>query len=874
MIFFRKPHVFITLLCLILFSQVVSRGAEDNFHQVRHVLLLNSYHERMTWVENIVKSVEEVLQPDKNNLSLHIENMDSKLFFSPEYFAIFRDYLRVKYQDIDFSLILSSDNNGYDFLRTHRDTLFPDVPVSFCGVNDFEQSQLIGLEHFTGAAEIFSARQTADIALKIHPKTTEIFIINDYLKTGRAWARDIDLKLKGISPKVRIRHSDNLSFAKLQEEISNLSSTTVVLLGVYFADRDGLYFTYEKIGALISEVSQVPVYCLLEFNIGQGVVGGRVISGAYQGKAMAEIGMAILDGEEVESLPVRIEGNNRYVFDYIQLERFGIDESLLPPDSLILNRPYSFYQEHKSQVWMVICFIITLLATICRLIVNIQQRKHAEIALQGSEKRFRQLANATWEAIVVHDDGIFFHGNDPFYSLFGYKPDELHGRHILPLIIQSEQIGEVSRRVQNNILEPYESVGLNASGQAFPIEIRVREMEYEGRDVRMAAIRDLSGRKHMEQRMAQSQKLEAMGTLAGGIAHDFNNILSAIIGYCELSLMSCEKNTKISENLGEILMAGNRAKELVQQILTFARKSDAEKAPIQVSLVVLEVLKLLRASFPASIEIEKRINSNAAVLADTTKIHQILMNLCTNGAKAMKDGGVLTVTLDAVDLDQNFVSQHFGVVTGQYLQLTVADTGVGIPPEIKNKIFDPFFTTQKKGEGTGLGLSVVHGIVQDCKGLTTVDSEPGKGCEFNVYLPIIDAANSNSTNITELLPVGNERILLVDDEQILVNMMSEVLTNLGYEVSGFINSIDALHVFSKNPDRFDLVITDMTMPLMTGENLAAEMLKIRPDLPIILSTGYTEQITEAEVLQKGIKSFVMKPVVMSTLAKTIREVLS
>jgi two-component system, cell cycle sensor histidine kinase and response regulator CckA len=859
-------------LCLLLPLCPTSWSGTIDTH--RNVLLLNSYNQKMTWVKDIVQGVDDILEPEQNNLTLHIENMDSKVFFSDDYFAVFRKYLQVKYKETPFALILVSDNNAYDFMRTHRDTLFPGVPVSFCGVNNFEQSQLAGLEDFTGVAELFSARKTIELALKIHPDTTEIFIINDYLKTGRAWTKDIDKDLQGLPDKIRIRHSDNLPFKELQDEISQLPRTTLVLLGVYYADRNGLYFTYEHTGKLLSEASNVPVYCLLEFNLGSGIVGGNVISGYYQGKIMGEIGKKILAGGDADLIPVVLEGCNRNVFDYTQLERFKIDISLLPKNSVIINRPFSFYQAYKTQVWVVLFFISALLLTIVILIINIGRRKVAEKALQGSEVRFRQLANATWEAIVVHNKGNFFHGNDPFYSLFGYEKGELDNKQVLPIILAPESVDDVVKRVEQSILEPYETVAIRKNGEKFPIEIRVREMDYGGKDVRMAAIRDLSGRKRMEQRLFQSQKLEAIGTLAGGIAHDFNNILSAILGYCELASLEAVAGSNIKKYLGEMHKAGNRAKELVQQILTFARQSIDEQEPIQVSLVVAEALKLLRASLPTSIDIQQQLQSDAQVLSETTKIHQILMNLCTNAGKAMKDGGTLTVSLTEEELDQEFISRNLGYTIGYHVKLSVRDTGVGIPPEDLTKIFDPFFTTRPKEEGTGLGLSVVHGIVRDCHGFITVWSEPDKGSEFSVYLPVVDVAVSHQISLTDDLPKGNERILLVDDETMLVNMMCDLLSKLGYEVTGFTNALEALHAFSKSPENFDLVISDMTMPVMSGDTLATELLKIRSDIPIILNTGFSDKISESEALDKGIKRFIMKPVELSELAPAIREALS
>ena len=420
----KQPIVFWLLLVLLSPSVLVAADLD----QTRHILLLNSYDQRMTWVKDVVRGVEDILKPDDNNISLHVENMDSKLFYSQEYFDIFREYLQVKYRDTSFSLILSSDNHAYDFLRMYRDKLFPGIPVSICGVNNFQEEQIDSLTGFTGVAEILSARETVQLALQLHPNATELYVINDYLKTGRAWARDMDADLQEFADRLAIHHAANVSFEDLIKEIANLGPNALVLLGVYYSDRDGRYFTYERIGAMLSEASNVPVYCMLEFNIGSGIVGGNVISGYYQGKIMAQIGVQILLGVDPAALPVVTEDSNRYVFDYRQLARFNIHLASLPAGSVVMHRPYSFYEEYKVHVWVVSGFIVTLLATIMALITNITRRMKAEGALRLSEERFRQLADAGWEAIVLHEKGLMFQANDLFFEMFGFAPEDLQGK--------------------------------------------------------------------------------------------------------------------------------------------------------------------------------------------------------------------------------------------------------------------------------------------------------------------------------------------------------------------------------------------------------------------------------------------------------------
>lgn len=385
---------------------------------------------------------------------------------------------------------------------------------------------------------------------------------------------------------------------------------------------------------------------------------------------------------------------------------------------------------------------------------------------------------------------------------------------------------------------------------------------------------DVTETKKLQSQVQQSQKMESIGTLAGGIAHDFNNILSAVIGYTEIALDETDQDTSLYQNLEQVLKAGERARDLVQQILTFSRQTDQELKPIQVKVIIKEVLKLLRATLPATIEINMDISSESAVLADPTQIHQVLMNICTNAGHAMQEkGGTLGISLNNTELDSYFMAKHPEIKPGPYLQLTISDTGHGMLPEVLERIFDPFFTTKEKGEGTGMGLAVVHGIVKSHSGTITAYSDPGKGSTFNIYLPVIAEDPASAIRKKELLPTGTEHLLLVDDEEAIVNYEKQALESLGYRVVAKTSSIEALELFKAQKDRFDLVITDMTMPQMTGENLAKELMKIKPDIPVILCTGFSTKIDEKKAMAMGIRAFVLKPILKQKIARIIRAVL-
>ena len=396
----------------------------------------------------------------------------------------------------------------------------------------------------------------------------------------------------------------------------------------------------------------------------------------------------------------------------------------------------------------------------------------------------------------------------------------------------------------------------------------------DGRLVRLQIATDITELKRLEGQLQQSQKMEAIGTLAGGIAHDFNNILSAIIGYSELSLDEVAKGSDLSRNLVEIHTAAMRARDLVAQILTFARQANQDLKPLKVSIIANEVMKLLRSTLPATIEIQYRFDTQSLVMADPTQIHQIFMNLCTNAAHAMEDdGGRLDVYLTNHTFTKFDPGNPSGIEPGEYLKITITDTGKGIPEEIQPFIFEPYFTTKPPGEGTGLGLSVVHGIVKERGGDIKVESSANAGTTFTIYLPAIKSETAQRAPQSSDIQTGTERILFVDDERSITRMASQILERMGYTVTTFTGSMDALAYFRAAPNDFDLVITDMTMPQMTGDRLAAEVMKIRPELPVIICTGFSKKLSDEQVQALGIKAVAMKPIAREDLSKTVRKVL-
>jgi PAS domain S-box-containing protein len=520
---------------------------------------------------------------------------------------------------------------------------------------------------------------------------------------------------------------------------------------------------------------------------------------------------------------------------------------------------------------------------IAGLTYDITGKKRTEEALRDEREKYRILVDELPLGIALSDeDDRLFYLNSKFRDLFGYTLKEIPTRDVwfAKAYPEAEYRNTVvslwtkDRKKLKDKKTTMRTLNIVCKDGSEKI-VRVRSVKMKSGGY-VTIYEDVTEQKNLEFQLLQAQKMEAIGTLASGIAHDFNNILAAIMGYAELvQLYISPDQREASLGVENILKAGHRAKELVKQILAFSRQREQGLKPVKISIIVEEALKLLRATLPTTIEIRKKISvGHDLILADPIKIHQVLMNLCTNAHHAMQEtGGVLEVSLSDVVFDAESAAECSDLKPGAYVRLTIGDTGKGIDAGIMDRIFDPYFTTKEKGVGTGLGLSVVHGIAKNHGGSITVQSESGKGSSFHVFFPLIEGEEDFEVGSMEEIPRGNERILFVDDEELLADLGRRLLQHLGYDVCVRTSSIEALEAFRARPDRFDLVITDMAMPNMSGEILAKEIMKIRADVPIVLCTGYSELMTEGKAEKMGIRGFVMKPLVLRELAKIVRTAL-
>ncbi|MBU1456008.1 MAG: transporter substrate-binding domain-containing protein [Proteobacteria bacterium] len=683
-------------------------------------------------------------------------------------------------------------------------------------------------------------------------------------------------------------------FLRPGSDVNNILELEGKKIAVMEKDINGLNFikTSRQFG-VSCEIIKFPTHAA----VFESVKKGEVVAGvAPQHYGLRHAGDFGLIGSSIQFAPFSIyfatrKGEHLDLLKQIdsQLARWKLEENSYYNRRITHWMGARNYEKSIVPLWLlwtlVAVVVVSLVLFFNNRILSVRFRQQTR-ELDLSERQYRSLVESANTVILRWDStGMIVFLNRFGLELFGYTPEEIIGRHVMDTIVpETEGSGRDLSFMINDILEHPENYELNENenmcrdGRRVYIQWSNRAItDGSGRFKEMLSVgTDITQRRELERELFQAQKMEAIGTLAGGIAHDFNNILSVIIGNIELALLQKKSPEKFQSFLETAKKASQRASDLVNQILTFSRRPDVPKQPLHVSSIVKEALKMLRSTLPTTISIEQNIQTEGMVFSNPTQIHQVVMNLCTNAYHAMGEmGGKLTVNLSELCVTANtFVGLE--LEQGEYILLEVRDTGLGIDSECIKKIFEPYFTTKEKGKGTGLGLAVVHGIVKELKGDVRVSCEAGQGAVFQVYLP--KCREDIPFSVPELLEkdvslCGTETIMVVDDERDVRHYLEEVLRMHGYTVSCFANGRSAQEAFDRNPDLYQALVTDMTMPGITGEELSKNILRNHPGFPIILCTGYSQAMNREKADEIGVAAFLQKPVILKDLLKKVRQLL-
>ncbi|HPI94472.1 MAG TPA: Cache 3/Cache 2 fusion domain-containing protein [Deltaproteobacteria bacterium] len=681
-------------------------------------------------------------------------------------------------------------------------------------------------------------------------------------------------QMTGVAEKISLGDLDQVVDVRSRDEIGVLARTFNIMAKRLKETMEGLRRSEEKYRGIYENALE---------GLFQTTIDGRFLSA---NPAMAYI----LGYDSPEEMMAGITDIRQQL--YVDPEdRDAIISTILGHKSVV-GREVQFYRRDGGKIWISIsarmAFDVSGTPSFIEgFLTDISDRKHAENALAESRNYLDRIINSVADPLFVKDrQHRWVLLNNAMCKFMGHSREEILGKSDYDYFPQKE--ADVFRSKDEIVFATGEE-NINeeeitdARGVVHTVVTKkTLYTDEKGEKFIVAIIRDISERKKAEEekkklqdQLFQAQKMESMGTFAGGIAHDFNNILSAIIGYAELARDNINHSESVLDDLNEVLKAGDRARDLAKQILTFSRMTETEYSPIALRSVIDESLRMLRSVIPTTIEIRRDLADSGLIMSDPTQIHQVMMNLCTNAVHAMGEkGGLLEVSLHEVFIDGDSRGHDLDLIAGPYLRLSVRDTGQGMAPEVMEKMFEPYFTTKELGRGTGLGLALVHGITKSHGGSIRCTSAPGEGTTFEIFFPEIQSGK-RQTGLSEKedLPVGTERILYVDDEPVLAELARKMLGTLGYQVVAVTSSVDACELFGRDPEGFDLVITDMTMPGMTGDRLAQRLMEIRRDIPVILCTGYSEYISEEKARDIGVRKFIMKPLNMSVLATAVRKAL-
>ncbi|MDP6634727.1 MAG: ABC transporter substrate binding protein [Phycisphaerae bacterium] len=860
----------------------------------RHVLLLNSYHQGYIWSDNLVGGIRSAFDESDMDVELNIEYMDTKYHSLDEVIPNLLKLFQSKWVGHKFDVLICSDNHALDFLLKVRGDLFPDVPVVFCGVNNYDDSLIEGHDPITGVAEDLSQKETIELMLRLHPKTRNIAVVSDNTTTGLANMARLR-KVMGDFKSVKFIELENLTTPKLLDGLRSLPADTLIFHNAFYRDSLGNEYTVEEITSLIARNCDLPIYSTWDFVVNRNVVGGVVISGRSQGRHAANMALRIMGGESAADIPVLRTSPNVPMFSYNQLERLGIGESDLPEGSIIKNRPFSFYETYRTLIWSVVGVFAMMLLGIIVLVANIIKRKRAEVALVASEARFRALVEQAGDAIYLHDyDGRLVDVNKEACRSLGYTRAELLTMSVsdVDLDFTLEDDGRLWRDLSEKGPVVVERILTRKDRSTFPVDLCLGSIELGDKTLILTMARDITDRKQAEEerqtlqsQIQHTQKLESLGVLAGGIAHDFNNLLVGILGNSDLALMELSDSSPAKGHIREVRVASKRAADLTNQMLAYSGKGRFVVRGINLSSLVEEMGALLRVSISKKTVVEYDLDDDPGVIeGDVSQVRQVAMNLITNASDAIGEkSGVLTIRTGSLEADRAYLTETFlddNLPEGRYAFLEVQDTGDGMDADTQARLFDPFFTT--KFTGRGLGLAAVLGIVRGHRGAIKLDSAPGKGTTFRVLFPCSDRiqdADDSPDDVQdeglgrELIDAGQlvqrGNVLVIDDEETVRKLAEKVLQRIGFTVLTACDGRQGVALYAEHSDEIAVVLLDMTMPGLSGTEAFDRIREIRSDAKVILCSGYNQADAASCFVDQGLAGFLHKPFRVNELVARI-----
>ncbi len=913
---------------------------------VPRILILNSYNTGYDWWEEEMAGVNDVFSKAFPRVELYIEHLDAKKFPTKQHFPAEAGLLEAKYVNRRIDVIIAMDNAALQFALQYRQSISPGTPLVFCGINDYDPAMISGQSRITGVAEYHDFVGTLGLALQLHPNTHDVVVIHDYTDTGLAIRSELK-KMAPRYPEVKLRFIDEMP---LEETVSNLKSIapgSLVLMLSYTVEKGGRTFSHSEAARLVSSASPVPVYSVYAAQLGNGVVGGRMMKGQIQGQKAAELAVRIIRGEAPETLPVITGDLSHPMFDYRVLNRFGISHAKLPADTILINSPLSTFAINKNAVWSGSLFTIFCAVGLMVLALNIRKRRRLEVQLsskidqyqesqeelQATEEMLRAQVDeyvqsqdelqATEEMLreqigeyqITHDqlmateemlrvqleaveessqkfkavfehspitvaltslpDGAFSEVNQAFIGMFGYSREEAIGKTTVELGVwlhESYRNRFLKQLRDNGYVHNFETEMRRKNGEEFTVLFSGVLLEIAGKPSVLSAVMEITEQVRLQNQLHQSQKMDVVGQLAGGIAHDFNNMLAGIMAAAELLKIRMPSDEKNHKMVDTIIEATSRSADLTRELLTFSRKETAVANPVRINEVIAAVMSLLVRTIDKQIQLSARLDeSNPVIMGDQTQLQNALLNLGVNARDAMPQGGELLFATVTKVLDEVACrSLGISLQPGCYLEIAVSDTGVGMTKSVMEHIFEPFFTTKAVGKGTGLGLAAVYGTVLSHHGELNVQSEPGVGSVFKIYLPLIEEGKVPQAFNCEAVP-GSGGVLLVDDEELLRDVGHEMLEDLGYTVFLAENGEQALEVYAANRGDISLVILDMIMPKMGGKEAFLKLREAAPELNVLFCSGFSHEGTGDELVGLGASGFIQKPYGRSELSRAVAE---